>query len=341
MLGVYEEKTGFAMHDASDLSVRLYAAAAELESLYAYSDWSLGQSFPQTASGTYLDYHGTLRGLSRRPGTCAAGAIRFVLDLARDEAVEIEAGPVCTTAGLVRFVTTEPGVIAAGQTQVEVPAEAEQAGTAGNVAAGTIVYLSLAPAGVASCVNPAAFAGGTEPEDDEAFRARILDTFQRLPNGANAAYYENRVLEHEGVSACTVIPRYQGVGTVGVVVAGPAGPADETLLQAIRDDLEAVREIAVEVSVLAPTTVSVPVTVQIWPRQGVTQETAAAAVKTAIEQFFTGERLSKPVYRAALGNCIYDTGVVENFVLQAPAQDVAITQTQLPVCGAVSVTEGA
>lgn len=92
-----------------------------------------------------------------------------------------------TTAGLVRFVTTEPGTIEAGQTQVEVSAEAEQAGTAGNVAAGTVIYLNLAPAGVAGCVNPSAFTGGTEPEDDEAFRARILDSFQRLPNGANAA----------------------------------------------------------------------------------------------------------------------------------------------------------
>lgn len=341
MLRVYEEATGFAMHDASDLAVRLYAAAAELESLYAYADWGLTQSFPQTASGTYLDYQGTLRGLSRRSGTCAGGTIRFILDMAREEPVTIDKGTVCTTAGLVRFVTTQAAVIAAGQTQVDVPAEAEQPGTAGNVAAGTITYLSLAPAGVASCTNPAAFTGGTEPEDDEAFRARILDSFQRLPNGANAAYYENRVLEHEGVSACTVIPRYQGVGTVGIVVAGPAGPADEELIAAIQADLEAVREIAVEVTVMAPTTVSVPVTVQIWPKSGVTQEVAAAAVRTAIEQFFTGERLSKPVYRAALGNCIYDTSVVENFVLQAPAEDVAITQTQLPVCGAISITEGA
>lgn len=67
---------------------------------------------------------------------------------------------------------------------------------------------------------------------------------------------------------------------------------------------------------MAPTTVSVPVTAQIWPKTGVTLAAAEAAVKTAIEQFFTGERLSKPVYRAALGNCIYDTGVVENFVLR-------------------------
>lgn len=74
MLAVYEEKTGFAMHDASDLAVRLYAAAAELESLYAYSDWALTQSFPQTASGEYLDYHGTLRGLSRRRAPARAAS---------------------------------------------------------------------------------------------------------------------------------------------------------------------------------------------------------------------------------------------------------------------------
>lgn len=52
--------------------------------------------------------------------------------------------------------------------------------------------------------------------------------------GQTRPYYENRVLEHEGVSACTVIPRYAGVGTVGVVVAGPAGPADEELIAAIQ-----------------------------------------------------------------------------------------------------------
>ena len=57
MLAVFEEKTGFTMDDTADLAVRLYAAAAQIQSLYAYSDWAMNQSFPQTATGEYLDYH--------------------------------------------------------------------------------------------------------------------------------------------------------------------------------------------------------------------------------------------------------------------------------------------
>ena len=49
MQSVFTEKTGFAMEDTADLAVRLYAAAAEIQTLYAYSDWAMKQSFPQTA----------------------------------------------------------------------------------------------------------------------------------------------------------------------------------------------------------------------------------------------------------------------------------------------------
>ena len=57
MLAVFEEKTGFTMDDTADLAVRLYAAAAQIQTLYAYSDWAVNQSFPQTAQGIYLDRH--------------------------------------------------------------------------------------------------------------------------------------------------------------------------------------------------------------------------------------------------------------------------------------------
>ncbi len=34
MLATFRARTGFAMEDSSDLAVRLYAAAAEIETLY-------------------------------------------------------------------------------------------------------------------------------------------------------------------------------------------------------------------------------------------------------------------------------------------------------------------
>ena len=70
--------------------------------------------------------------------------------------------------------------------------------------------------GVKSVTNPEVFSGGTEEEGDEALRERVLETFQRLPNGANAAWYEKTAMDHEGVAAAKAIGRARGIGTVDV-----------------------------------------------------------------------------------------------------------------------------
>ena len=94
-----------------------------------------------------------------------------------------------------------------------------------------------APEGVSGVLNPKAFTGGSGAETDEELRARVLDSFIRLPNGANAAFYELRALSHAGVEAAVVIPRMSGIGTVGVVIAAPEGVPSEELLQQVQDDL--------------------------------------------------------------------------------------------------------
>lgn len=340
MLAVFEEKTGFAMEKTSDLAVRLYAAAAEIQTAYIYADWALGQSFPQSASGLYLDYHGALRGITRRSGTRARGVLRFKVDTAREEALSIPAGTVCTTAGLVRFVTTKETVIEAGALYADAAAEAERAGNAGNAAVGSITYMTKAPTGVTGVTNPAAFQGGSDEEDDESLRGRILDSFVRLPNGANAAFYELRALSHEGVAAVSVLPRHKGIGTVGVVAATADGVPDEALLQRIQEDLDSVREIAVDVEVMAPEVQSVDVNVTIWPKRGVRFADAQAAVQTALEAYFRGGLLGKAVYRARLGKAVYDTEAVENFVLTAPQSDIAAEARTLPKLGKLTITEG-
>ena len=339
MLAVFEEKTGFAMEDEADLAVRLYAAAAEIESLYAYAEWSLGQSFPQTAVGEYLDRHAALRGITRKSGTRAVGVLRFRIDEAAEEDIFVERGTVCTTAGLVRFATTADGVIEAGSLYADIPAMAEQTGNAGNAGAETIIYMTKAPVGVTGVMNPTAFSGGSDEEDDEALRGRVIDSFRRLPNGANAAFYEQRAMRHEGVAAAVVLPRHQGIGTVGVVIAGEDGAPDAALLQEVQEDLQQVREIAVDVTVLAPTEQTVNVRVKVTPADGVSFQTAAAAAEAAITGCFGGKLLGKPLYRAALGQAIYATGMVKNYEIVLPATDVTGGERVLPILGDCEVAE--
>lgn len=341
MLAVFTEKTGFAMEDTADLAVRLYAAAAEIETLYAYADWALRQSFPQSAAGEYLDMHGRLRGIVRKGGKKAVGQLRFRLDAACEADVPVAAGTVCSTQGLVRFVTTQDGKIPAGSLYADIPAEAEETGESGNVPPETVTWMTRAPNGVAGVTNPAAFAGGSSQESDEALRARILDSFIRLPNGANTAFYELRALSHPNVEAVRVIPRWKGIGTVGVVVAAADGAPEAALLQEIQDDLDAVREIAVDVTVMAPQTQSVDVTAQLWPAEGATFAEAKAAAQTALKAYFGGGLLGEPVYRARLGKLLYDTGKIRNYVLSAPESDLAGADTVLPQLDTVTLTEGA
>ena len=328
------------------LGSRLYQlgrekAAAQLQTLYIYADWALAQSFPQTAAGEYLDRHAALRGLARKAGEKAHGVLRFRIDLAREDDVSIPAGTVCSTAGLVRFVTLEDAAIAAGSLYADAPAQAESAGSAGNAAVQTVTVLTQAPVGVAGVTNMAAFVGGSDGETDEALRQRVLSSFVRLPNGANAAFYEQRALSHAGVRAVSVIPRENGIGTVGVVIAAEDGVPSDTLVAEVQADIQKVREIAVDVTVRAPSAQAVAVTAALTPKAGASFDEAKAAVTSALAAYFGGGMLGKSVYRAALGNVIYGTGLVENYTISAPAADVAGAADRLPVLGTLRLTEAA
>ncbi len=154
MLDCFAQRTGTRPAEGCDLAARLYAVAAQVYSLYVQADWAGRQVLPQTAEGEFLDRHAQLRGITRKEAAPATGVIRFTAGETADAARTIPVGTVCMTAGRVRFETTEEGAIQPGELTADVPAQAAEAGSAGNVAAGSVVVMAVAPAGVAACTNP-------------------------------------------------------------------------------------------------------------------------------------------------------------------------------------------
>ena len=339
MRGTFAQRAGFVPSEGCDSAVRLYALAAELQSLLMQADWVLDQSFPQTAQGMYLDYHAETRGITRAAAEKAAGVIRFAAADKVTAACPIEKGTVCMTAEGVRFETTEDAAIAVGSQWVDVPAQAVEAGAGGNVIAGTVTLLSAMPIGVVQCTNPAAFSGGCDAESDEALRGRVLASYQRLPNGANAAYYEQEAMRYPGVAAAKAVGRARGIGTVNVVIATHAGVPDAALLAAVETDLQKKREIAVDVKVLAPAVETVAVTAALKAAPGYTFAEAKAGAQSALEALFTGELLGKSVTTARLLTLLCGVEGVENVHLTAPAADVAVGSTELPMLGTVTISE--
>ena len=273
MLAAYAKRRGGQLQEDCDLSVRLWAAAAQIPALEAQAEWVLGQSFPQTATGVYLDRHGAMRGIVRQAPSRATGQLTFRLANAQTGAVGVEAGTVCMT--------------------------------------------------------------------DEELRQRILDSFQRLPNGANAAWYELTACRHEGVAAAKAVGKARGAGTVDVYVSAPDGIPSEKLLTELQTVFQKRREIAVNVQVKAPTAATVDVAVTVKTAEGTDFANVKTAVETDLAEQFNGKLLGRGVKLAELNSRISALPGVENCHITAPSADLAANDTVLPGLGTVTVTEEA
>ena len=218
-------------------------------------------------------------------------------------------------------------------------AQACEPGTGGNVPAGVVRTMAVAPAGVASCTNPTAFTGGREEEGDEDLRTRILATYQTIPNGTNSAYYAQQALAVPGVAAVQVLPKNRGVGTVDVVIAGVSGVPEQTLLQQVQEDLEKKREIAVDLKVLPPETVVVHLILSVKPAAGTDAAAVLERVEQAMETWFDGHMLGQNLLLAQIAQRIYQVEGVENYQIEGPVNDVTVGEGQLPVLGSLSVEE--
>ncbi len=339
LLAAFTERVGYTPDDSCDLAVRLYAVAAQIQALEVQADWVLDQSFPQTAQGEYLDYHASMRGLTRQAARQAAGTLRFSAGEAAVNDLTISQGTVCMTAGGVRFETAADAVLTAGKLWVDAPAQAVDTGSGGNAAANTVTVLVNCPVGITACTNPAAFTGGTDEESDDDLRERVLESYQRLPNGANAAFYEEQALRHEGVESAVAVGRARGIGTVDVYLSTAAGVPDTALLEEVAEDLQVRREIAVDVQVLAPALNAVDVAVEVTAESGSDFSEVKTAVETAMAGLFGGKLLGKPLLLAQLGSAVYTVDGVDNYHILTPAADVAGDATVLPVLGTLTVTE--
>lgn len=337
LLNSFGEYTGLEPKEGTDLSARMYALAAQIYSLYIQADWVVRQAFPQTAEGAYLDYHAQLRSLERKAPVAAQGTVRFSAGEASESDREIPQGTVCMTAGLIRFETTKPVILSAGELTVEAPVRALEAGEVGNVAAGTIVSMAIAPVGISACTNPQPCAGGADGEEDAVLRERVLDTFRRLPNGANAAFYEQSALSFDQVAAAVAIPRPRGVGSVDVVAATLTGVPDEELLGQLQEYFEQRREIAVDVQVRAPQVKQVNVSVQVAAKGGWDSQQVKTQVEQTLRSWFDGTLLGQDILLARLGNIVYNCEGVENYAILSPAADLAVEKDVLPTLGTLQV----
>ena len=187
---------------------------------------------------------------------------------------------------VVEYETTQDAVLEAGDLTVNVPVRAVVAGAAGNAAAGYVTTLVSAPTGINYASNQEAITGGRDPEEDDTYRRRVLDSIVRGGSGANAGYYQEIALAQPGVTLAQAVPRAGGAGTVTVYLWGEGAAPSGEVIAAVQAELEAQREIGVTVTVTAAQVLNLPIPVKVKLPSEVDFTWATAQVQQAVTAYF-------------------------------------------------------
>lgn len=299
--------------------------------------------FPMFAYGEWLDYHAQMRGISRRPATASSGTLQLTVT----KNTNIPVGSQFSTASVdgqpsVVFETTQ-GKYNLPEGTVEIPVKCTQTGIVGNVIAGTVIFKLSQLSGVTAVTNPEAITGGTEEEDDNSLRARIvsLDQSQSVSYVGSVADYKRWSLEVPGVGGVTVIPAQDDSGLVTLVITDSNGdPANEEICQNVYDYIMSpadpeLRLTApnVKLSVIPPTITELSISATVEVGTGSSLEAIKTAFIEAVQAYLDTARSDGEVRYTQIGKILAGVPGVYDYdalTLNSGSTNISITNTQLP-----------
>lgn len=296
--------------------------------------------FVQTSYGQYLDFLGQARNVTRLPATQSVGELKFT----GQPGTVIKAGTKTSTqssagTAYVAFETIEDAVIN-DEGEVVVRAKCTEAGTIGNVPAGVVVLLLEPIEGVTGVINPEPFTGGTDVEDDDSFRERILEATRLRATSGNKAHYKLWAREVPGVGDAKVFPLWNGPGTVKVaIVDRNKRAANPELLDAVTAHIEEMRPIGAEVTVASVTEKQINITANVLLVNGYTISQVQQLYKEAVTNFFKEIALVETyVSYAQLGKILLETagvGDYSNLLVNGAVSNVLLGEDEVPILGTI------
>ncbi|MGL5751142.1 MAG: baseplate J/gp47 family protein [Paraclostridium sp.] len=192
--------------------------------------------FPQTSYEQYLEYLGECRGVFKNPATNATG----VLKITGEASTYIKKNSIFSSIATddveaIEYITLEECYIG-DNGEVTVNVECNQAGTVGNAPKNTITVLVTNISGIASVTNESDFRNGTDIEDEENFRERLMNSYENEASSGNLAHYIQWAKEVEGVGRVYPTAEWNGAGTVKVSILDKNGDvANKELIDKVQN----------------------------------------------------------------------------------------------------------
>jgi len=341
MVEHYRELSTIELNNESDVMLRLRTLAGEIYNERAYAEYILRQMFPTTAQGEYLDAHAAQRGLTRKTGTKAEGAVVFTPESDTHDDILIPRGTeVCTTGDMRRFVTVEDGTLPSNRSELTVSVIATEKGASYNVAPGTVGIIVTPVIGIGEVTNEITFYGGSDDESDDDLRARVLDSYVNISNGTNEAYYRSIAMSVEGVYSVSVVGCARGAGTVDVYACGKGTLLSDAKLAQIQALLSEARELNVDVRACHPTAVQVNLYINLSVKDGYYFDDVADNVRTAVTGYINDLGIGHDILLSDIGEVVYHTdGVLGYQFLESYGGNRIISGSQYTVANSILVRD--
>jgi len=319
----------------------LEAVALELEEIYYRTFQGILDGIP---AGVYEAF-----GFGKLPATPAVGNVTFGRSAAATVSYTVPTGTVVATATGLRFTTTEEVVILAGNTSVNVQVAASDAGAAGNVAANSIILMTIAVLGIETVTNGLPTSGGADEETADGQQARFTEYvlgLARSPiNGIEAGAKTVTLVDAgsglitERVVLAKIVEPYlldqrEPVGIATLYIDNGAGGASVDLVikaQQVIDgyiDAEGVtimgyRAAGVVINVVAVTLFSQDVSALVTLDSGADQATVDTSLRNAIDAVFSGINISDGLDWPTLLSAMMVVAGVKTISLTVPGGSIS------------------
>lgn len=307
--------------------------------------------FPMYSYGSYLDNHGMARGMTRRAANAAYG----LLYVTAAPGTTIPQGTIFSTASVdgepsIDFVTLE-AARPTDDNPVRIPVEAVEPGTIGNVSAHSITFCSSSVSNIRTIDNPEQMSGGTEEEDDDSFRNRIVEYDQTQGSSyvGNDADYKRWAMEVPGVGSAIIIPAEDTTGLVTIVLIDANGqPANDQLCQEVYkhimhpEDRELrLAPINAFLEVTPPHTIAIKVSAIVELNGKTTMDQARAEFVALLQAYLVEAAEEREVKYSHVSSCLADVSGINDYrgvYLNDGAANIPIGIADMATIGIENVT---
>ncbi len=222
--------------------------ALEIAQQYTKLDQIRKKVFIKDGYDECLDIRVNEFGVYRKEGTRAIGEVIFE----GSKGTKIGNGTLISFNDL-QYVVIKDIILSDNIQDNRSPVEALSIGSKYNLLANTGFKVVDDIMNVKKIYNESNFEGGTEIETDDELRERYELVMDNIATSGNEAHYKIWAMEVQGVYNAQVTPRWNGGGTVKILIYGQNNQTvDDTVLQRCIEHIESLRPTGAEITVVTP-----------------------------------------------------------------------------------------